>query len=93
MQLARVQSASIQATFMQQVNAIAGRGGESGHILYMPSGIDNENIVEVAQGGYREWIKEKIIEKTIKDCKTVGLQHIKRAKEHSHENMLSLIHI
>ena len=61
--------------------------GESGYILYLPSRTDNENIVEVAQGDYREWIKEKIIEKTIKDCKTVGLQHIKRAKEHSHENM------
>ena len=38
--------------------------GESGYILYLPSGTDNENNVEVAQGDYREWIKEKIIEKT-----------------------------
>ena len=48
----------------------AGRRNE--HLLFKCTDArgrtDNENIVEVAQGDYREWIKEKIIEKTIKDC-------------------------
>ena len=41
---------------------------------------------ETSEGDYREWIKQKIVEKTIKDCKSVGLQHRKGTKEHSHEN-------